>query len=421
MSRPAVERKDSMVRLSRYSRPVLLSSLIMVVAFLGPIRPTHALSSTPTYVLGVTNPLDPLIIDLQNLTSSVTLLSSTSSLSLVGANSILFVDGSWLATQYSLDPTVLSLLVAEALAGVPTVTIRGNAALLSTSISGVYRWHDPSLPLLSEGIRVAGTLPDGTRISTILQIVSGFDYAVQAEFTWANSQLTQTATGAVTPLTTQSRRMVTSSANTTTTTNPPYWQTNGFLTVNTGDYFYPYGRIITTVQADYLKNSGSGQYFWDNVFLNQTIQPGIMIYNSPWRTSTQNALFHDLNTTSIYLVDHGPKNVINSGPFVVSYDIGVYAGVLGGVVNSTESRSYNLKHTNVTDTSQYPDVSMLHTIDARTSAGTLTFTVIPGCTIRYLTGSTGSQLQIGIATTFVELQGGSIVGSKTTTVGMFPG
>jgi hypothetical protein len=169
-----------------------------------------------------------------------------------------------------------------------------------------------------------------------------------------------------------------------------------------------------------LNNSGSAKYTWYNLFFNQTIMPGIMIYNSPWRTSNQYALVHDQNTTSTTLVDHGPKNVNNAGPFVISYSIGTYVGFLNATVTASQSQSYALKNTNVTDTSQSPDVSWRHDITSRTSSGTLTFQVIPGVTIRHLQGSQAN-ITLGVATTFVQLQGNTLVGSQTITYGMFPG
>src|SRR5260370_31460385 len=78
-----------------------------------------ASSSTPTYVLGVSSPTDPLIVHLQSLTSSVTILHGITSLGLVGGNSILFVDGQSLQTASSLDPTILPLLATKPLHPLP--------------------------------------------------------------------------------------------------------------------------------------------------------------------------------------------------------------------------------------------------------------------------------------------------------------
>jgi len=407
------------MKIPRTIKTILLASLIATVSAFISIRPVGAIGNTHVYVLGVFNVQDPLIIDLQNLTSSLTILASVSGLSLVGGNSILFVDGSWLASASSLDPTVLSLVAAEPLAGVPTVTVRGNPTLLSSYISGILQWHEPSLPLISEGLKIAGSLSSGTKMSSMLSIVSGFDYAVQTEFNWANNLIAQGPL-ALTPALSRSSgsKTVTTSANTTTA--QPYWEQTTYDSYDTGNYYAPYGRIMTTITAYNLENSNSSGYIWFNVFFNQTIQPGIMIYNSPWRTSNQYSLVHDQNTTTTLIVSHGPANVYNAGPFVVSYNIGVTAGVLNATVTSTQTMSYSMKHTNVTDTSQYPDVSWLHTINARTTAGTLTFQIVPGFTFR-LYSSRYAALQLGIATTFIRLQGNTQTGSNTVTFGLLPG
>ncbi len=407
------------MRLSRYFQAAFLASIVLAVAVFGPVRPVLAVSNTPTFVLGVTNPTDPLTVDLQNLTSSLTVLGSVSSLSLVSANSILFIDGSWLATQYSLTPTVLSVIATKVMAGIPTVTVRGNPTLLSSSISGLLEWHAQGLPLISEGLSVTGSLPDGTKISSVLQVISGFDYAVQAEFSWANNLLAQAAAGIIAPAILHSTGTKMISASTNATTAQPYWEHATTFRIDTGNGYSPYGRIISTFVAYQLENSGSSKYGWYNLFFNQTIQPGIMIYNSDWRTAREYQIIHVLNSTSTMLVDHGPNGVINAGPFVVNYNTGLYAGLFGAVVNSTQSQSYALKHTNVTDASQPPDVSWIHTIDARTTAGTLTFQVIPGSTTRYLLGSK-VDIELGVSTTFVELQGNSLVGSTTLSYGVFP-
>jgi len=153
---------------------------------------THgATGTTPTYVLGVVSPTDPLMLDLQSLTSSITILPGISSLTLVGANSILFVDGQWLQAVSSLDPTTLSLVANKALNGIPTIVIRGTPSILADSISGLIKTRALGLPLISEGVQVLGTLPDGTRQAMVLQVLAGFDYAVQAEFTWAQQLLSQ--------------------------------------------------------------------------------------------------------------------------------------------------------------------------------------------------------------------------------------
>lgn len=147
------------MQISRYLQTALVASLMIAASTFGAIPSVHAISSTPTFVLGVSNLQDPLILDLQNLTSSLTLLPSVSGLSLVGTNSILYVDGTWLASTASLNPTIFSTVVAEVLAGVPTVTIRGDTTLLSRSISGLFQWHVPGLTLISQGLRITGSTP----------------------------------------------------------------------------------------------------------------------------------------------------------------------------------------------------------------------------------------------------------------------
>src|SRR2546428_3107095 len=177
----------------------IFSIILPVLA--SPLPSVVAASNTPTYVLGVSNPTDPLIVDLQGLTSSLTILPGVSSLTLLGGNSILFVDGVWLQSASSVDPAVLSLVAQEALKAVPTIVLRGTQSLLANSISGLVTTKVPSLPLISEGVQVIGTLPDGTRQGNTFQVIAGFDYAIQAEFTWAQQLLSQTKLSATsTPL-----------------------------------------------------------------------------------------------------------------------------------------------------------------------------------------------------------------------------
>src|SRR5713101_1287848 len=116
-------------------RAITVIALIAALS-IHPLGPVRGASNTPVYVLGVSNPTDPLIIDLQSLTSSVTILPGVSSLTLVGGNSILFVDGQWLQTVSSLDPTILSLVASKALNAIPTIVVRGSPSLLADSISG---------------------------------------------------------------------------------------------------------------------------------------------------------------------------------------------------------------------------------------------------------------------------------------------
>src|SRR5712692_2635078 len=130
----------------------LLIGLALAAILASHVPLAAAQSTTPTYVLGVSSPLDPLIVDLQSQTSSLTILSGVSGLSLLGPGSILFIDGSWLQTVSSLDPTILPLLDSTVLNGVPSVVVRGSPTILQNSISGLLKLGAPNLPLNAEGL-----------------------------------------------------------------------------------------------------------------------------------------------------------------------------------------------------------------------------------------------------------------------------
>jgi len=247
-----------------------------------------ATSRTPTYVLGVSNPTDPLVLDLQSLSSSVTILPGVSSLSVVGGNSILFVDGSWLSLVSSIDPTVLSLVQQKVLSGVPTVAIRGNPGLLGGSFSGLFQVSLPDLPLLANGVSVVGTLADGIMLGSTLLVVAGFDYAVQAEFHWAEGQLSQTSSS---PILTMAAHLASSSALASSNTTGTSWRFIAGATFDTGDQFAPMGRVVSTVSIFRLENAGTLSYRWFNLFVNQTVIPGIVSYGSTWRVSNEHDHF----------------------------------------------------------------------------------------------------------------------------------
>jgi hypothetical protein len=61
----------------------LMIGLALAAISAGQISLAAAQSTTPTYVLGVSSPLDPLVVDLQSQTSSLTILSGVSGLSLL--------------------------------------------------------------------------------------------------------------------------------------------------------------------------------------------------------------------------------------------------------------------------------------------------------------------------------------------------
>ena len=399
---------------------MVLSTLILAAFALHPIVFATALSTTPVYVLGVSSPLDPLVTDLQGLTSSVTILPSATSLSSLGSGSILYVDGAWLSTATSLDPTVLSLITSTALRGIPIVVVRGSPAILADSIQGLIGFHNPGLPLIAEGVKILGTLADGTQQGATLQVLAGFNYAVAAEFHWAEQLLTQTAATiarAQSPVATNSGTRTPSGITVQSTTSPPFWSFIIRGSTDTGDFFAPVGRVVSTFTVFLLQNSGSTAYKWFNFFWNSTVQPGIQIYNSPWRTSLEQDSA-SVDPSSNQIVSHGPVGQITQGPTTVIYSIGTQTGSFGANVNASQTQSYFLKNTNVTDASSDSTVNWAQSVNSRTSSGTLTFQIIPGWTDRVLQNSsvyvTGS-----FTTTFVTLNGSSVASSNSTSVQFF--
>jgi hypothetical protein len=381
---------------------------ILVAIAIFPTPSVKATSSTPVYVLGVTDPLDPLVTDLQGLTSSVTILPGVSSLTLVGSGSILYVDGEWLQTASTLDKTILSLVAAEAIEGVPTVAIRGNPSLLGDSISGLIGTKAVGLPLISQGIQVVGTLPDGTRQAYVLQVIQGFDYAVAAEFAWAQQLLSQTAASFPTIRASSNLKLprTTTTANTSAT---PSFLFGGKITLDTGNEFSPMGRDILTFLIFVLGNSGSSSYKWFNFFYNETIQPGILIYNSNWRLSEETDNVNVHNATSNLFVDHGPQGFSTVGGSTLTYTIGTQAGMLGAAATANQTISYFLKNANVTDNSQ----DGLHLawdtqFNAHTDAGKLSYFITPGWTDRVRTDG-HADLTGSIDTTFATFSGTTVV------------
>jgi hypothetical protein len=340
-------------------------------------------------------------------------LPAVSSLSVVGGNSILFVDGSWLALASSLDPTVLTLVQQKVLSGVPTVAIRGNPGLLDGSLSRLFQVRLPDLPLLANGVRVLGTLSDGTILGSSLLVVAGFDYAVQAEFHWAEGQLYQTSSS---PLLRAATHIVSSTASAVANTTGISWRFIAGATFDTGDHFSPMGRVVSTVSIFRLENSMTTSYRWFNLFVNQTIIPGIVSFgNSTWRVSSEHDHFFPNNSGSELLVSHGPNgNLTSASSSIVSYSIGVSAGVSGAVVNASQSKSYSISHTAVTDLSNATDVMINHNIDDRTAAGKLVFQIIPGTTLRVVQKQSISITGI-FTTTFEELMGSSVVDTRSPT------
>jgi hypothetical protein len=391
----------------------LLIGLAFAALSASQIPRAAAQSALSTYVLGVSSPLDPLVVDLQTQTSSLTILSGVSGLSLLGPGSILFIDGAWLQSVSSLDPTILPLLDSTVLNGVPSVVVRGTPTILQNSISGLIKGQVPNLPLIAEGLKIFGTLPGGTDQAAALQVIAGFDYAVSAEFTWAQQHLTSaipstfsslstiaTSTGKVLP------RVTSSPASS--------WAFVLQLTTDTGSQFQQ-AEIISTFTIFSLQNSGSSTYKWYNFFANQTLIPGSAVSNSPWRNFRENDTVN-VNPSTNAIISHGPASLITSGPTTVTYSIGVLSGFSGAAVTANQTQSYMLKNTNVTDNTQSTyQVRWVHSIDPRTSSGKIAVSIIPGWTDRIQIDK-GIDLHGTFASTFVTLSGGVITQTASTGV-----
>lgn len=393
----------------------LLIGLALAAILTGHVPLAAAQSNTPTYVLGVSGPLDPLVVDLQNQTSSLTILSGVSGLSLLGPGSILFIDGAWLQSVSSLDPTILPLLDSTVLSGVPSVVVRGTPTILQNSISGLLKGGVPNLPLIGEGLKVFSTLPDGTRQGAALQVISGFDYAVNAEFTWAQHHLTSTIPSGFSPL---SRTVASkTSALPADSSAAPFWSFVLQLTTDTGDQFKPMAEIISTFTVFKLQNSGSSTFKWFNFFANQTLIPGSVAYNSPWRNFSENDTVN-VNPSTNTIVSHGPTSLMTSGPTSVTYTIGVTAGAFAAAVTANQTQTYMLKNTNVADTSQSTSqIGWLHSIDPRSSSGKLPFSIIPGWTDQ-VPISQGIDLHGTFVSTFATLNGNNISGTASAGVSL---
>jgi hypothetical protein len=242
----------------------------------------------------------------------------------------------------------------------------------------------PGLPLISEGVQVIGTLPDGTRQGNTFQVIAGFDYAIQAEFTWAQQLLPRTSLPVV-PTSVQAKgRPMSFTPSSTSSGSAPSFAFAGTAKTDTGDFFKPMGRVSYNFTIFELQNSGSSSYRWFNFFANETLQPGIVVYNSNWRTTEEVDHVVLNNQTSNLLVDHGPQLFSTSGGSLLTYTIGTQAGVLNATTTTNQTQSYFLKNTQVTDitTNSTSNIGWDHQINSRTSAGKLTFSIIPGWTDR---------------------------------------
>ncbi|HZY46605.1 MAG TPA: hypothetical protein VFE96_02305 [Candidatus Bathyarchaeia archaeon] len=399
------------IRTSLYT--CFLVGLAIAAISTGQVRLAAAQSSTPTFVLGVSNPQDPLIVDLQSQTSSLTILTGVSGLSLLGPGSILFIDGNWLQTTSSIDPTILPSLDTTVLTGVPSVVVRGAPTILQNSISGLLKGQVPNLPLIAEGLKIFGTLSDGTRQAAALQIIQGFDYAVNTEFTWAQQHLTNALpSGFSAPVSTiaSKTRMVSNVAS-----NDPSWAFVLQLTTDTNDQFAPMGKIISTFTIFSLQNSGSSTHKWYNFFANQTLIPGSVAYNSPWRNLDENDTIN-VNPSTNAIISSGPGSLITSGPTMVTYTVGVVSGFSGAAVTANQNQSYMLKNTNVAQSAQSTYlVGWDHSIDPRSSSGKLAVSIIPGWTDR-IQMNQGIDLHGTFTSTFATLSGTTIVQTASSGV-----
>jgi len=396
----------------------LLIGLALAAISAGQVHLAEAQSATPTYVLGVSSPLDPLVVDLQSQTSSLSILSGVSGLSLLGPGSILFIDGSWLQTTSSLDPTVLPLIDSTVLNGVPSVVVRGSPTILQNSVSGLIKGQVPNLPLIAEGLKIFSTLPDGTQQAAALQVIAGFDYAVTAEFTWAQQHLTNAI-----PLTSSPLSLIAKSTSkvlpSVTSSPPSSWAFVLQLTTDTGTQFQQAGQeqaeIISTFTIYSLQNSGSNDFKWYNFFANQTLIPGSAVSNSPWRNFSENDTIN-VNPASNAIISHGPTSLVTQGPTTVTYTIGVQAGFSSAAVTANQTQSYVLKNTNVADNTQSTSqVGWVHSIDPRSSSGKLAVSIIPGWTDR-IQANQGIDLHGTFTSTFVTLSGGMITQTASTGV-----
>jgi hypothetical protein len=394
----------------------LLIGLALAAVSAGQIHLAAAQSATPTYVLGVSSPLDPLVVDLQSQTSSLTILSGVSGLSLLGPGSILFIDGAWLQSVSSLDPTILPLLDSTLLNGVPSVVVRGTPAILQNSVSGLVKGQVPNLPLIAEGLKIFNTLADGTRQGAALQIIEGFDYAVNVEFTWAQQHLTNAIPSTLSPLSTIAKSS--SHVLPSVTSSPPSsWAFILQLTVDTHNQFQPMAQVISNFTIFKLQDNGGSGFKWYNFFANTTLIPGSVVYNSAWRNFSENDTIN-VNPSTNTLVSHGPTSLITSGPASVKYSIGVTQGAFAATVTANQTQTYMLKNTNVTDTTRSTSqVGWIHNIDPRSSSGKLLFSIIPGWTDQIPNGQ-GIDLHATFLSTFVTLSGGQITATASTGVAL---
>lgn len=384
-----------MKKKSRNILRIIVVLAIVAAMTIRPLGPVKATSDTPVYVIGVLSPLDPLIVDLQSLTPSVTILTSITGLATLSTGSILYIDGSWLASVSSVVPTAIPTIDQTVLAGVPAIVVRGDPSILAGSISGLLKLQNPGLPLIAEGVHVTGTLADGTKQGSLLRVISGFDYSVATEFRWANQQIAQVGAP-----TTFAPALITQDAN------GPSWQFILQASTDTSDNFKPFGQVITTFTVFELQNSGSTSFKWFNIFSNQTMIPGTVAFNSNYRNYVETAFSQPNDQNNTY-VSNGPPSQFSSGSTTVGYSI--------GTANSTQSMSYFLKNTNIANNSSPPSVSWTHTITGQTAAGKLILQVIPGWTDRVVQ-TQPLNIQGSVTVTFATFMNSQVTDSALTGV-----
>jgi hypothetical protein len=316
----------------------------------------------------------------------------------------------------SLDPTILPLVDSTVLSGVPSVVVRGSPTILQNSISGLIKGQVPNLPLIAEGLKIFSTLPDGTQQGAALQVIAGFDYAISAEFSWAQQHLTNAIPLTFSPLLTSATpntKTPTAGVLLAATSSPAgSWAFVLQLKVNSGSQFTQ-AQINSTFTIFSLHNSGSSTK-WFNFFANQTLNP-----SSSWRNFSENDTVN-VNPNTNTIISHGPGSLITSGPTTVSYTIGVTAGSFGAAVTANQTQTYMLKNTNVTDTTQpnqTSQVGWLHNVDSRSSSGKLSFSIIPGWTDQVQMNK-GIDLRGTFTSNFVTLSGGVITQTASTGIGL---
>jgi hypothetical protein len=243
-------------------------------------------------------------------------------------------------------------VVQTVLTGVPSVVVRADPSILANSVSGLMKFGNPGLLLIAEGVHLTGALTGGIQQGALLRVISGFDYSVAAEFQWATQQISQSSPLPV--LAPLSEEQTTRPTTVTQAPTGPYWLLLLQASTDTSDHFAPYGQVTTTFSIYKLQNSGSTSSKWFDIFTNQTVTPGAVAFGSNYRNYLDTSNAHPNNKTTNIFVSNGPASQVSSGPNTVTYSIGTFAGSFNDTVTSTQTMSYFLKNSNVTNTSTTP-------------------------------------------------------------------